>query len=162
MPIGKNKRKGQVWSLDFVIASVLFIAVVLIYFKYSSEYFDERDFDFEELQIDANSISDSILTPGYPRNWNLDNVKRIGISDDGYKINESKLFLFLNFSSEDYNATRYLFGTTNHYYFLIKDSLGDLIAEAGRNGSSSMLASAERIVLYNSTLYRMSVYSWRQ
>jgi len=154
------RKDAQPWSLDFIIAVFLFMTVVVFYFKYASEQFDETALDFEELQMDSEAISDSLLTQGYPVDWNSSNVKRIGICDNGYAINQTKLEQFIALSS-DYNLTRKLFGTRNQYYFFITNPEGGILAQAGVNGTSSMLASAERVVLYNNTLYRITVYAWK-
>ncbi|MCX6710903.1 MAG: hypothetical protein NTZ02_02325 [Candidatus Woesearchaeota archaeon] len=154
----KSRRKAQVWSLDFIVAVVFFAIALTIYFKYAGSIFDEQELDLEGLRIEAASISSGLLTPGYPQNWNESTVSRIGISDDGNNINSEKLQNFLALSS-DYERTKKLFSVTNDFYILLRSN-STIIAQAGVNKSANLIATAEKIVLYNNTLSRLSVYSF--
>jgi hypothetical protein len=154
----KSRRKAQVWSLDFIVAVVFFAIALAIYFKYAGSIFDEQELDLEGLRIEAASISSGLLTPGYPQNWNESTVSRIGISDDGSTINPEKLQNFLALSS-DYERTKKLFSVTNDFYIMLKSN-STIIPLAGVNKSANLIATAEKIVLYNNTLSRLSVYSF--
>ncbi|PIU30444.1 hypothetical protein COT07_00705 [Candidatus Woesearchaeota archaeon CG07_land_8_20_14_0_80_44_23] len=154
----KSRGKAQVWSLDFIVAVVFFAIALTMYFKYAGSIFNEDELDLEGLRIEAASISSGLLTPGYPQNWNESTVSRIGISDDGNNINPEKLQNFLALSS-DYERTKKLFSVTNDFYILLRSN-STIIAQAGVNKSANLIATAEKIVLYNSTLSRLSVYSF--
>jgi hypothetical protein len=159
----KKRRKGQVWSMDFIIAVSMFTIAIVLYFKYAGSTFDERQLEIDELSLDARSIAGSLLTPGYPHDWNSTDVIRIGISDDGHAINETKLSRFLNLSSSNYSGTKGLFGTTYNFHFRITTQNDSVIAETGRNesGTSKMVSSTERTVLFGSEICYMSIQVWK-
>jgi hypothetical protein len=157
-----SRKKAQVWSLDFIIAIVFFAISLTIYFKYAGQIFDEEEMNIEELRIEAASISSSLMTPGYPLDWNESNVERIGISTDGSTITQAKLDSLMLISS-DYENTRRLFSASHQYYIELSNNSTDIsISGMQCNSSAKRIATAERIVLYNNSIFRLSVCIWER
>ena len=117
----KKNKKAQAWGMDLVIGVIIFsIAVIVLYF-YAINYTDESE-DLDALVYDGDIIADSILSEGYPINWNSGNVIKIGVLSDG-KVNETKLEQFYDLSYNDYGKTKELFNTKFDYFFLFDENM---------------------------------------
>lgn len=133
----------------------------------------------------ARTISNSLISAGYPLNWTSTNVERIGITDGNMRINGSKLFEFANMS---YYSRKFVLGTTFDYYIVLKQRNGtllnissltgltkeDLSSEGGVGKPNVTLAnlntieqpnhriSVSRYLIYNSEPVRMEIYLWQK
>ena len=157
-----SRKKAQVWSLDFIIAIAFFAISLTIYFKYAGQIFNEDEMNLEELRIEAASISSSLMTPGYPQDWNESNVERIGISTDGSTISPEKLESFRTISTS-YEKTRKLLSASHQYYIQLSNNSTNIsLSGLKYSATAKLIATAEKIVLYNNSLFRLSVYSWEK
>ena len=151
-------KKSQVWFLDFIVGLLIFMIVIFIYYDYYSNLVDESEPAWEEIIIDSKSISSSLMSSGYPEDWNESNVSRIGILDGNYRINQTKIERFV---SMPYNTSRQLFNTWFDFYFFIEDKNGTDYFEAGAEPSGQeYLVQTTRLAIYNSSIYRMVLYIW--
>jgi hypothetical protein len=158
--------------MDMIIAIVIFGVAIAVYYKTITNLSDQDEVLLNDILESAKSISDSLLTEGYPKNWTHENVTHIGIVT-GDKINQTKLNLF---SSMDYSYTKKIFGTIHDYYIFFENSDGSKIRinntkeGAGKPGVNSTnidqeenpkkLAKITRIVAKNNSIARMVVYAW--
>ncbi|MBI2547733.1 hypothetical protein HYW21_00110 [Candidatus Woesearchaeota archaeon] len=108
-----KQQKGQAWDLDFILAMVLFIVVVLVFFEFYMNFFPKQGLSYNDLKVDAKIIANQLMVRGYPFNWTSTNVSRIGITNSDNRINESKV---AEFASLDYDQTRTLLGTSFDYF----------------------------------------------
>jgi hypothetical protein len=111
------RKRGQAWGFDLMIASVLFISGIVIFYIYSINYPTEGRETLDQLSYEGDIISDQLFSSGSPSDWNSGNIVRIGIHDNN-KINESKLERLYNL---DYQTTRILFNTKFHYFLNFSD-----------------------------------------
>lgn len=78
----------------------------------------------DDLFSDAQIISSSLTSGGYPDDWEISNVIRVGFTNDNNKINNSK---FREFAKLNYNKSRKLLGTTYDYFaFFFLNESGDV------------------------------------
>ena len=82
--------RGQVWFADFVVGIVIFLTIVALFFVQLNSLQQPEENQLHRLLEDANSITNELLTQGYPSNWTQSTVLRPGITDH-YRINQSKL-----------------------------------------------------------------------
>lgn len=108
------RKRAQGWGFDIIIASTLFLFAIILFYQYSLNYSSENEEIIQSLSYDGNIIGNSLLSEGYPKNWNATNVITPGILSDN-KINNTKLELFYNLSL-DYNKSKSLFNTRFDYY----------------------------------------------
>jgi hypothetical protein len=86
--------KGQLWYFDLIIALTIFILVIILSFKYLADY--SRDVS---ITSEAETLSESLLSEGLPKEWDEDNVSIIGIMDDN-ELDLAKLSSLQNMSYE--------------------------------------------------------------
>ena len=165
-------KKSQIWSFEFIVAAIIFIIAILIFYKYSINLSNEEEVALKEQITDAKILSNYLMSEGLPDSWNTTNVILVGLTDDNYKINGSKL---RNFSQLDYTTTKSIFSIINDYYVFFEDKNGngfsiDGIQGVGKPGvNRTNLNSTEdpdniiqvfRFVIYNSTIIKMGIYVW--
>ena len=85
-----HSTKGQVWNIDFMMGTLIFISVLVFFFVSLQGLETPADNDLQDLLDQARTMSDELLTPGYPLDWTIGNVVRVGIAS-GQRIDESKL-----------------------------------------------------------------------
>lgn len=120
----KNNVKAQIWFTDFAIAIVLFSLMLISYYAYTTNISKQDSVVMTDLIADAKVISSSSTTGGYPDNWNVNNVVRIGFTDNNNRINNEK---FNEFTKINYNKSLKLFGTIYDYFtFFFVNESGDV------------------------------------
>jgi hypothetical protein len=174
MLIRKNKsnKSGQVWTLDFIIGLILFVLILIISLKILFNMYSSSD-DLIAYR-DAVHLSDNLLSVGYPSNWtyNLTTVVLPGISENN-RINITKLE---KFNEVDYYRAKTLMHVTSDYIFFIRNSTViintghciygyNVATDAECNPLLSTLhynnlARIDRVIIYNSTIMLMTVYTW--
>lgn len=114
--------KAQAWGMDLMVAVMLFTMGILLFFIYVLNYPGEAEENINNLFYDGNMIADNILSRGFPEDWNSENVIRIGVMS-GDNINETKLEMFYNLSSQNYTKTKQIFNTRFDYYFFFSENI---------------------------------------
>jgi len=163
-------NRGQVWTMDFIIGITLFIIVMLLSVRILLTIYPSQ----EHIRVyrDAVQLSDSLLSPGYPVNWNTSNVILPGIADNN-RINNTRL---KSFKDMNYQHTKTLLHVTSDFIFFISNSTTiintgqclygyNLTSEANckpilTTEDYDTLARIDRMVIYNSTVYTLTVYAW--
>jgi hypothetical protein len=155
-------KKAQAWGFDLMIAMVIFLIGLMVFFVYSINYSNTGIETFENLIRDGNFIAENLLSEGYPINWNASNVQTMGIMSGG-RIDPIKLERFYNFSIQDYQKTKMVLNTNYDYLFLIEGGInltnsvipgiGDYEIE-----NASDLVRINRFAVYNNKLVNVYIY----
>ncbi len=159
--------KAQAWGFDLMIATALFLGGIIIFYIYSINYPIEGKKSFEELYYEGSVILDSLLSEGFPSDWNAINVVRIGILDDE-KVNETKLERFYNLNNSDYQKTKSLFNTKYEYYFNFSEPItlssnGQVISGIGFepiSTSTTNLVKITRVSIYKNKPVSVNLQVW--
>jgi hypothetical protein len=167
----KNK-KGQVWTADFIVGLLLFVLMMLVSIKIVFDMYPSQDSLI--VYRDAVHLSDNLLSEGYPANWstNLNDVILPGVAENN-RINNTKLS---NFNNITYNKAKTLMHVTSDYIFFIHNSTTvintghcvygyPLTTDVNCNPVLTTqkyenLARIDRVVIYNSTVMMMTIYTW--
>lgn len=104
--------KSQAWSADLMIAFFIFTIALVVYFTFSTDQTVIKNSGIGLLSSDIKLLSDTLLSEGYPMDWDNNTVTKIGLTDGDSKINKHKLH---NFSIINYNTSKKLLGTTYDY-----------------------------------------------
>ncbi len=164
------KKSGQVWSMDIVIAFIIFLTAIIILFVYSINYSGEVEKTYDKLIYDGDIIMENLFLEGYPNDWNSGNVINIGIVSNN-KINETKLERFYNFARDDYPKTKYIFKTSYNYYFFLQDNMTinsseiEGIGEPGINENeinSQDLVKITKFTIYKEKPTIAYLYIWQE
>lgn len=155
-----KEKRGQAWGFDLMIAMVIFLGTMIFFYFYAINYPSEEDETFSKLQRQGFLIADSLMTEGSPRNWDENNVIRIGLLSDEV-INQTKLETFANM---DYDETKSLFRIKDEYYVTMDQPFnigGAQVAGIGQDyAGATNLAKVTRVVVYNNSIKTFYVYTW--
>ena len=156
--------RGQVYFTDYMIATLIFVLFIVMYYTYAPNLIPDDQINYKDLMIEAKSMSSSLLSEGIPKDWDKDNVERIGLMDNEKKLNLAKLEEFYNMPYED---SRSKFNINYNFYFFLRDAEGDVTwidnkeAVGSYNDTlSSKMAKVIRIVPFNDSLTEMVLYIW--
>ena len=165
-------KKGQVWSLDFIVAIIIFITSFLVLYNYILDLQAPKDAALKSLEIDSRFITTNLLSSGYPSNWTSSGVTIIGIVDNGY-LNVDKL---KNFSALTYQDSKALLKTRYDFYLFFENKTTSpinisgvsSIGKASVNSTNlnqvinpSKIYQTTRLVVYNNQIVRMVLYLWQ-
>lgn len=164
-------KKSQAWGLDLVIASSIFLMTFVIFFIYSTNHPGEAKEIVEDLSYEGKILSNSLLSEGYPIDWDENNVINIGFLTDG-KINQTKLKMFYELARDDYEKTRVILKTRYDYYFFLSQPMNiegvgevDGIGKPGtdrNNIDSRNIIKISRFVIYEDKPVSAYIYIWER
>lgn len=140
--------KAQAFTMDFFIALVIFAFIISFFI-----IFQPKTSGFDFLQKEADSLSETLLSEGIPRNWTIENVIVPGIAKNN-RIDNNKLNLIM---SINYNELKNLLSLKNDFYVEFESSNYSF----GRKPvNAKNLASISRVVILESnlTIMRVEVY----
>lgn len=152
-----KQKKGQAWGFDLIIASIIFTMGIIIFFLYSLNYPVEGQEKVDTLFYEGELISENLLSEGFPKDWNENNVVVIGLLNNG-KINDTKLNKFINLSKEDYQKTKNLFNTRYNYYINISNAGIDIIGLQPSDPKN--LIKVTRYTIYQDKPAILTVHVW--
>lgn len=156
------KRKAQAWGFDLMVAAMIFMFGVFAFYLYSINQGDSEE-TINSLSSDGRLTANSILSGGFPEDWNLTNVGKIGILT-GNRINETKLEMFYTLSTADYSKAKSLLNTKYNYYFFLDENLiisGNSVEGVGLKPTSSQnLIKTTRFTIYKEKPVTAYLYTW--
>ncbi len=168
----KYSKIGQAWGFDLLIAVSIFFIGMVIFFLYSINYPKEGQQEIEMLQYESDYIGEILLSEGYPSDWNIENLGKIGIVNNG-KINETKLERFYSLANNNLNPSGYeqvksLFNTRYNFFINFSRPIiisGSEILEGGIGKNfvgedSENLLKTTRITTYQNSPVTMNLYLW--
>ncbi len=123
----KNK-KAQIWYTDFMVGVLIFVIVIVLYYEYANNLNQDPDKLTSDLIMDAKSITSSLITEGYPTNWNQSNVQMIGLTDGNQRLVQEKIDVL---AGMDYGEMKTKFRTSYEYYLFLEAVNGTRILLGG-------------------------------
>lgn len=157
------KKKGQIWYSDFIVAVLIFSLALMLYYTHIANVSTLEDAFIEELVADGKSISSTLISSGSPINWTNTTAIRIGITDNDYRINQTKLD---EFYAMDFATTHRLFGTRFNHYIFFENSTGGRLTITGGDAiglaptDQDKLIQITRLLIYQSDIIKMQVQIW--
>ncbi|MBI2452018.1 hypothetical protein HYV50_02985 [Candidatus Pacearchaeota archaeon] len=159
----RNMKKAQAWGFDLLIGGTIFLGAIIFFYLFTYNYPSSGEETFDILIYEAGLVSDSLLSEGYPVDWNETNVVRIGILSQN-KIDSNKLEKFYNLTntSSGYAKSKSAFNVRNDYFVNLSEptSVGGVqVTGIGRlNDGAENLIKRERFTIYNNKPVTMYVY----
>jgi len=120
--ISKKSKHAQAWGMDLIVASVIFTVGLVAFYLYALNRPGEAEETIDSLFYDGNVVASSVLSEGYPQDWNSGSVVMLGILNEN-RINETKLERFNNFAKSDYTKTKTIFNIRANYYFFLNETM---------------------------------------
>lgn len=120
----RSARRGQMWSVDYTIALLLFMGVFLLGVKLI--VINLHDTTFELLAQQADSASEQLASTGYPRFWTHEPVAQIvraGLITDA-RLSEQKLLRFANLT---YAEQKSRLGLTDDFLIELRNNSGAIV-----------------------------------
>ena len=162
------KRKAQVWSIDAVVAIIIFLGALMLFYKYSINSSELQTQDIDNLLLDAKVISSYLISEGYPINWGSSDVVLIGLTDGKSRIDNEKILTFSDISILNYQLSQNLLSTINDYNVYFEDKNGDLFSIEGitsigkdhTGDNPENIVKVVRFVFYDSQIIKMVVLVW--
>ncbi|MBL7056006.1 hypothetical protein ISS07_03795 [Candidatus Woesearchaeota archaeon] len=106
-----KKQKAQAWSLDIMLATIIFVGTIFFFFLVLN---NTQDTKTEELKKDAEKITNSVFS----ENGALSII-------DGGDVNESKLE---NLLEQNYTDLKKQVGIENDFCLYLEDETGNIIS----------------------------------
>ncbi len=142
-----KNAKAQFWSIDVIFSIVIFtVALTLLaytWYNINNQLALSYSDGSTVMSIQAYTISGTLMTPGYPTNWqndvNLSDSESwddlsIGLLKNGSnQISNSKLYTFIAMANSNYQATKTSLGASYNYYVVIRGN--GINIKIGRNPS---------------------------
>ncbi|MFA5856023.1 MAG: hypothetical protein WC867_01595 [Candidatus Pacearchaeota archaeon] len=149
-------KKAQAWGIDISVGIIIFILGIIVFFIYTLNGSNEANENLEELNLNGDYIMNTILSEGFPSNWTLVDVTKIGILKND-KIDQEKIENFYNISRDNYTLTLALFDTKYNYYFFFENMTihGNDIEGFGKPGVNSTSINSKNLI----KITRHTVYS---
>ncbi|MFH1072892.1 MAG: hypothetical protein V1743_05680 [Nanoarchaeota archaeon] len=110
-----RKKRGQTFSIDYIIGMLLFIAAFVISIKLIINQFPSNS--FERLNKESYLISEMLISTGYPESWDNNTIIQPGLTTRN-KLNMTKL---RNLYRMDFGDSRRYFRTSSNYFITIED-----------------------------------------
>ena len=156
-------KNGQAWGFDLIIALVIFLGGLILFYFYAINFPSTEEDVFRGLKYESELVADSLLSEGSPDNWDLNDIQQIGVVSNG-KINESKLEMFYNLALSDYAKSKALFNINDDYYVYFNNPLnigGELVSGIGMPAQNeNNLVRVSRVVVYRNNIISLNVYVW--
>jgi len=163
--------KGQLWSIDFIVGSVLFILMVIAFFNQLGNTQAPESVSHDLLR-EAMDTSGLLLTEGLSRDWNGSDVLLLGITDGSYRISHSK---WNDAAQMNYSAVRSALRLTHNTFIFAEDKDGCQVTALPPIGEGmnitqacpialsmdvSNLVPVRRVAIYNGSATKISIYAW--
>ena len=158
------RRKSQVWYLEFMTAVFIFAIVLTIYYNYRTNVSLDEKNNINDMIVFAKTLSNSLMSSGIPSNWTNESYEVIGITDNNYRINETKLNWFKNIDSKD---VRLSFQMTYNYHVYFENKNNQKINLNGtyfigtNPSQNKSIVSVQRFVIYKHNLTKMIVQIYK-
>jgi hypothetical protein len=160
-------KKAQAWGIDLMIAVVIFILGTTLFYVYIIDSKNTEKIS-KDLKNSGDIIMNNIFSEGFPSNWSLSTVTKIGILQQG-KISEEKLEKFYLLSNSDYQKTKSLFETKYDFLFFLSENMSinsiavESIGKPYTNKASILtenLIRVNRITVYKNKPVTATLYIW--
>ena len=161
-----TSTKSQLWSIDLIVALIIFVGAVLFFYKYSANTTNIEEDSMNDLLLEAKLLSSYLTSTGVPANWTSSDVSLAGLTDGELRIDKAKIDAFANIAAADYQRSRTLLTASHNYQLHFEDAQGNAIGIAddtfiGSNYSAADdIVAVTRLVYYNGTFVKMLVVVW--
>ena len=163
------RKKAQAWYLDYVLGLIIFGMGIFVFFQYMPN-FDHPD--IANTMLDADIISDTLISEGIPKNWTPSSFIQLGITTD-FTLDEKKLEQLDSMAYDDVLAS---LPVGSDFYFEFVDKKIELstynFTSYGKPGANStnirdlfepeQMVTLQRMIAYGGEIIKMNLYVWSE
>ncbi len=181
----KNSKKSQVWTIEFIVSFLIFIAAIILSVKSVFNIYTNEN--LRDIQRESEFVSQYLLSEGFPSDWNNDTIIRPGLTTSN-RLNYTKL---KNLYDLNYDKAKYSLGIRSNFFIYFSNATGniplfyminDTLTESEGCGYGHPLVSKQytteciigfdslryadmtkvsRITNFNGSIIQMNVIIWR-
>jgi len=151
-----NKKRAQAWGFDLILGMVIFLFGIFVFFLFSLNYNSSYDSTLDELKYQGRTVGDSLLSEGFPRDWdksdfNSGTLSKIGImSNDSLDESKLKNLSEITSTSLSYNKTKNILNIKDEFYVQFNPAIGSINSIGRVPTNEKNLISVKRLVAYDS------------
>ncbi|MEM3373868.1 MAG: hypothetical protein QXE31_01475 [Candidatus Woesearchaeota archaeon] len=153
----KLKVKSQIFYLDFILGLTIFLVIIFLAFNFI--YRDK--IEENNLVIEAERISNILLSEGIPKNWNEDNlttnISFLGIVSDK-SLDIEKLRALSSLCLNNYTKVKNIFSVKYDFYVYFENLNQEIINLTIINSTDTFLCNYKKDVEDYITINRLLVY----
>ena len=176
-----NKTRGQMFSGEFLLALVTFMAAFIIAMSMWSTTMRET-MESENVKVMENTAVDAaenlIRTPGVPANWTVEEVLSVGLANSSRVLSERKVADFVYYMSDsngslcsggsNYECNQYRLGMEGYNFYFNMTYMNGSTVQA-RNVSAytgrlplneTHVVTVTRSVIFNDEISRIYFTVW--
>ena len=158
---GINKsKKGQFFSYDAIVAGLLFILLLSLLYIYWNSLRTTISINIDDSTRIALDVSDMLLTPGYPLNWDSTNFNQLGLTKDynTIVIDENKVGNLSTIGLYNYTLLKQKLAVGPNEIYI---KIGTGITIGMQPEASTSLVTITRPAVYKGNLTNLSITIWR-
>ncbi|MBM3229647.1 hypothetical protein FJZ26_04415 [Candidatus Parvarchaeota archaeon] len=167
----RRSFRGQYFSFDAIAASIIFIIAVSILSSYWFGINSVMDSQTDRMNIEAMRLSDTLMTTGYPQNWNMNigGANQLGLlkTQASNEFDAAKIIKMRDYSFDpaDYGKLKGLFkiGGYEFYGQIRKNGTSAPLYSFGKDFSATSptnIASMQRIGVLDGEFVYLRVFLW--
>jgi len=171
-----RNKNAQVWALDLAIGLMVFVGIIFMFYRYSVSFVPEKT-TIEKMIKQGSFVTESLLSQGYPENWNqepntISDTTMFGLLDNNSLLDVGKWEKFCGWSQDYYTVVKERLNTDFSFYIFFdknNDGVGEMIEDCNETGKvlvsgTKQIVKIQRLVAYNDSgqIYpmKMILYLW--
>lgn len=169
-----SSKKGQFFSYDAIVSVVIFLLAIGLLITYWWSVTGVMGLERERIQKEAISLSDVLLTPGNPSDWQTlsssdrNELRQYGLTTGWANnvLDVDKIEQMHDWSDDDYDASKNELRLLNDYYIQIVDDNGNSACgsdcEIGAEPPAGVkqVVQASRVALLNDKVVQVKITLW--
>lgn len=160
-----HSEKGQLFTSDFIFASAMFVAALVIVYGYSnlaSMRINEAQLIQDREYAARRTAQMLVVSEGIPSNWHTlpdENIKAIGLALEPNVLSEEKIKRFEKLADENYAFLKEILGLQKYDIVLkVTDTSGSTLYSIGASETQeSAIAKVSRAGLLNNAVVFVDV-----
>lgn len=155
-------KKAQVWYVEFVIAIVIVTVMTGIFLQYLSTSNTQGE-SINRLHTQAVRMSELVISPGVPQDWDQSNVRIAGITNANWRINQTKIEELYAMSEAQQRVSL----TAQSNFFMYLHNQTDNISINGQQWIGSLpsdsvqQAVVNRYLIYEGKIVQLRMVVWQ-
>jgi hypothetical protein len=157
----KGSKKGQIFAYDAIIAGALFAVLLAVLFVYWDAIRSLVFVQVDDMFRVALRVSDNLLSPGSPADWEAKNVQQLGLAEKygTVRISEQKM---INLGLISYDSLRSMLGVGVYEVYVSLTSPTETLEAGVYPPGYPPKVSIKKPVVYKDNPANLTILIWAQ